>query len=75
MKYPKTLQRLKEEGIVFDHINIGGMGVSGDRKKFFRNISASEEEKQIFKDLVDAGSKIGVRIIAEDSETDISKML
>ncbi len=63
------------EGIVFDHVNIGGMGVSGDRTKFFRNISASEEEKKMLKELVEAGSKIGVRIIAEDSETDISKML
>lgn len=71
----KTLYRLKSEGVVFDHVNIGGMGVSGDRKKFFRNISASDEEKQMLKELVDAGSKIGVRIIAEDSETDISKML
>lgn len=51
------------------------MGVSGDRTKFFRNISASEEEKKMLKELVEAGSKIGVRIIAEDSETDISKML
>lgn len=75
VKYPKTLHLLKEAGIIFDHINIGGMGVSGDRKKFFRNISASEEEKQIFRELADAGSKIAVRIIAEDNETDITKML
>ena len=75
VKYPKTLYRLMSEGIVFDHVNIGGMGVSGDRTKFFRNISASEEEKKMLKELVEAGSKIGVRIIAEDSETDISKML
>ena len=75
VKYPKTLYRLMSEGIVFDHVNIGGMGVSGDRTKFFRNISASEEEKKMLKELVEAGSKIGVRIIAEDNETDISKML
>ena len=75
VKYPKTLYRLMSEGIVFDHVNIGGMGVSGDRTKFFRNISASEEEKKMLKELVEAGSKIDVRIIAEDSETDISKML
>lgn len=75
VKYPKTLYRLMSEGIVFDHVNIGGMGVSGDRTKFFRNISASEEEKKMLKELVEAGSKIGVRIIAEDGETDISKML
>lgn len=75
VKYPETLHRLMKAGIVFDEINIGGMGVSGTRTKFFRNISASEEEKAMLKEMVDAGSKISVRIIAEDSETDISKML
>ncbi|HIX66951.1 MAG TPA: PTS sugar transporter subunit IIB [Candidatus Anaerostipes excrementavium] len=75
VKYPETLYQLMKKGIVFDQINIGGMGVSGTRTKFFRNISASEEEKQMLKELVDAGSHISVRIIAEDSETDISKML
>ena len=57
VKYPKTLYRLMSEGIVFDHVNIGGMGVSGDRTKFFRNISASEEEKKMLKELVEAGSE------------------
>ena len=71
----RAATRLMKEGFVFSEINIGGMGVSGDRKKFFRNISASEEEKQMLKELSDAGSHITVRIIAEDSETDISKML
>lgn len=75
VKYPETLYRLMKEGVIFDEINIGGMGVSGTRTKFFRNISASEEEKQMLRELVTTGSKISVRIIAEDSATDISKML
>jgi len=75
VKYPETLHRLMKAGIVFDEINIGGMGVSGTRKKFFRNISASEEEKTMLRELAGAGSKISVRIIAEDNATDISKML
>lgn len=75
VKYPETLHRLMEEGVLFDEINIGGMGVSGTRTKFFRNISASEEEKKMLKEMVEAGAKISVRIIAEDSATDISKML
>ena len=62
-------------GIVFDEINIGGMGVSGSRTKFFRNISASEEEKKMMKEMIEAGSKIHVRIIAEDSATDITNMV
>ena len=64
-----------QKGVIFDEINIGGMGVSGNREKFFRNISASPEEKQMLKEMIDAGSSISVRIIAEDSATDISKLL
>lgn len=75
VKYPETLHRLMKLGVIFDDINIGGMGVSGTRTKFFRNISASEEEKRMMRELIDAGSRIHVRIIAEDSETDISKMV
>ena len=75
VKYPETLHRLMKEGVLFDEINIGGMGVSGTRTKFFRNISASEGEKKMLKEMVEAGAKISVRIIAEDSATDISKML
>lgn len=75
VKYPETLHRLMKLGIVFDDINIGGMGVSGTRTKFFRNISASEEEKRMMREMIDAGSRIHVRIIAEDNATDISKMV
>ena len=75
VKYPKTLYSLMQKGIVFDQINIGGMGVSGNREKFFRNISASDDEKRMLRELIDAGSKIEVRIIAEDSPTDISSMV
>ena len=75
VKYPKTLYSLMQKGIMFDEINIGGMGVSGNREKFFRNISASPEEKQMMKEMIDKGAKISVRIIAEDSATDISKLL
>lgn len=66
---------LKEKGIIFDHINIGGMGAGGDRKQFYRNISMSEEEIDILRELADAGSAFNIRIIAEDGEIDISKML
>lgn len=75
VKYPKTLYRLMKEGVVFDDVNIGGMGVKDDREKFYKNISASPEEKKMLKEMIDNGSKISVRIIAEDNATDISKLL
>lgn len=75
VKYPKTLYALMKYGIIFDSVNIGGMGASGERKKFYKNISMSDEEKSILKEITKKGTKIHVRIIAEDSETDISNML
>lgn len=76
VKYPQTLYDLwKDYDILFDEINIGGMGVSGNREKFFRNISASPEERQMFKEMIEAGSKITVRIIAEDSPTDVATII
>lgn len=75
VKYPKTLHELMKLGIIFDKINIGGMGSSETRKKFYKNISMSEEEKAMLKELIEKGSKIHIRIIAEDSETDIVKMI
>ena len=75
VKYPKTLYSLMQKGIVFDEINIGGMGVSGNREKFFRNISASPEEKKMLKEMIDAGSSISVLFINEDTATEISTLL
>lgn len=74
-KYPKTLHTMMQMGIHFETINIGGMGAQGERTKFFKNISASEEEKQMLKDLINSGSKVTVQIIAEDNATDVSKLL
>jgi PTS system mannose-specific IIB component len=75
VKYPSTLKHLMEKGIVFEDINIGGMGILAGRKKFYKNISVTEEEKEIFKSLISAGSQIFIRIIAEDNSTDISKLI
>ena len=75
VKFPKTLHRLMEKGVVFQNINIGGMGVSGTRTKFYKNISASNEEKIMLKELIEKGSSIKVQIIAEDSPTDVSSLL
>ena len=75
VKFPKTLHRLHQSGILFKNINIGGMGVLGERKKFYKNISCSEEEKGIFKDLIDAGSRVTIQIIAEDSAVDVAKLI
>lgn len=75
VKYPATIWRMMENGVKLDKLNVGGMGVSGTRKKFYKNISVSEEEKEIFRKIISTGCVVTIQIIAEDKATDISKLL
>ena len=66
---------MMELGVKFDKVNIGGMGAAQNREKFYKNISASEEEKEMLKTMIDAGTKVEIQIIAEDAAVDVSKLL
>lgn len=75
VKYPDTVLSLIEEGVAFEHLNIGGMGAAPGREKFYKNISATEEEKGILKKIIESGCKTEIQIIAEDAKVDVSKLL
>lgn len=75
VKYPKTILKLMKQGIEFDHLNIGGMGAGSGREKFYKNISASEKEREILKKIVDSGCRTEIQIIAEDAKVDVAKLL
>lgn len=75
VKYPATIWHMMENGVKLEKVNVGGMGVSGTRKKFFKNISVSEEEKEIFRKIIGTGCVVTVQIIAEDKATDLSRLL
>lgn len=75
VKFPATIKRLVDAGVNIDFVNIGGMGMSAGRKKFYHNISASEEEKQIMKELVDRGVKVEIQIVPAQRNFDVSQLL
>lgn len=75
VKYPKTILELMEKGVGIDHANIGGMGADAARKKFYKNISASDEEIEIFKRMIARGCRIEIQIIAEGAKIDVEKLL
>ncbi len=75
VKVPHTIQRLMDNGIEFTQLNIGGMGMSAGRKKLFQNISASEEERQIFKNLMERGVKVQIQIIPAQGCYDLDKVM
>jgi mannose/fructose/N-acetylgalactosamine-specific phosphotransferase system component IIB len=58
MKSPFTAKRLYEAGIIYNALNIGGIGMGPGRKNVFKNSALSKDEYQVLKDLQQEGVKI-----------------
>lgn len=75
VKFPKTIKDLVDAGVPLDFLNVGGMGMTAGRKKFYQNISVTEEEKEIFRYLVNHGCKVEIQIIPAQKKFDVSQLL
>ena len=74
-KGPEPLLHLIKEGVAYDSINLGGMGMRTGRKTLFKHISTSEEENAIFKELLANNVEVSVRIVPTDKAVTIEKYL
>ncbi len=63
VKNPLTIKRLMDNGIQFEKINIGGMGMTKGRKKLFQNVSSTPEENEIIREIMDQGVTVEIQII------------
>ena len=75
IKEPATIKRLVEGGIDFDEINIGGLGMTKNRKPFHETIAASDEERAIFKELIKKGIKLNIQTIPLQDAVDAASLL
>lgn len=75
VKAPITIEALINRGIVIDKLVVGGMGAKENRRVLYKNISASDEERETFKKLIDRGVPVVIHIIPDQKETDLSKYL
>jgi PTS system mannose-specific IIB component len=66
MRSPVTAVKLREAGIEFPLLNVGGIGAGPGRKPLYRNISASPEEIVAMQQLEALGTKVELRIVADD---------
>ena len=62
MKVPKTAMGLRNGGVLFETLNVGGMGAGPGRKPFYRNISATPDELEMFRQLEAQGVTVQVQI-------------
>jgi mannose/fructose/N-acetylgalactosamine-specific phosphotransferase system component IIB len=62
LKGPKTAVGLRSAGVLFETLNVGGMGAGPGRKPFYRNISATPDELEMFRQLEAQGVTVQVQI-------------
>lgn len=75
VKVPQTIQKLINAGLDINFVNIGGMGMTPGRKKFFQNVSTSPEENEILKQLIAKGIKVEIQIIPAQKKVDVASLL
>ena len=66
MRSPLTALRMREAGVDFPLLNVGGIGAGPGRKPLYRNISASPEEVQAMRRLEELGTRVELRIVEND---------
>ena len=64
-----TALRLREAGVEFPILNVGGIGAGPGRKSLYRNISASPEELEAMRQIERMGTTVELRIVESDRPT------
>lgn len=66
-KVPETFLKLIEAGVNLKQIIIGGMGANVNRRKFYKNISASDSERETFKQIISLGTIVTIHVIPDQN--------
>lgn len=75
VKTPMTLEKLIGEGVTLEKIILGGIGAKEGRKKFNRNVSASEEEVASMKRIMGKGTSMFYQLVPTESPIDVRKLV
>ena len=75
VKTPKVVLSLIEAGVDIKTLNVGGMGAGVGRKKFYKNISVSHEEKEEFEELIKLSVNVSIQIVPDAKQIDVKKLL
>lgn len=74
-KYPDAFLQVIERGVPLEEVVVGGMGANKDRTKLYKNIAATDEERDIFKSMIDKGVHVRIQVIPDEKSVDIKTVL
>lgn len=75
VKQPMVLLNLINAKVDIKQIGIGGMGARADRTQFYRNISATDEERNAFLELSKKGVDVFIQVITDDKRIPLKSIL
>lgn len=74
-KTPKPFLEAIRNGVKIDEIILGNMGGAAGRKRFNKNVNASDAEIQDFRDIIAEGTNLFAQMVPSDSKEDVRKLL
>lgn len=74
-KTPMTMLELIQGGVEIKELNIGGMGAGPGRKQVYKNISASQDEKEVLRKIIELGTDVHIKIVPDDDKINIKNYL
>ena len=74
-KSPVAYNQLAEGGIELPQVNLGGMGIRGNRKPFVKNVACDNEEIQAIRELVDKGIHVFYQLVPEQRVIEITDLI
>jgi Phosphotransferase system, mannose/fructose/N-acetylgalactosamine-specific component IIB len=75
VKIPQVLESLIDSGVRIKRIILGGMGAKAGRKKFTKNVSASEDEVACMRRIVEKGTEMQYQLVPDERPVNISKFI
>ncbi len=74
-KTPLTYERLIRAGVPLQEINLGGVGINSNRKKFFKNIALSKEEVLACEYMINSGCRVYFQLVPDQAVYEIDQAM
>ena len=75
VKTPQVILTLLNNGVKLEYLNVGGMGMKAGRSKLYKNIAASDEEREVFRELRKMELMMKVQVVPTEKAEELGKYL
>lgn len=74
-KTPDVFLYLVENGLAIEKVIIGGMGANKNRKKLYKNIATTDDEKEDIKKLLARSVDVKIQVVPDEKAVSMEKIL